>query len=172
MQKLLLFTFIAAAYCCTSGTYPWLGQCCTPDGSNGILCPPGVPVGNVKYFNNPTKCLQVASDNTLELATCANLGSQTWSLDYVSNQLRLRLNNTNLCVTRSNTINAVQTLANCDFTSSGITNQWIQYEYGLLSNLDSTWCLAPSGGTIVQILCGDEPWINFSAMWINSHYLL
>ena len=171
MYKILLLSLLATAYCCAPGTYSWLGQCCTPDGSNTIYCPPGVPAGNIKYYNDQTKCLQASSTNTLQFASCASTAAQTWSFDDVSGQLRLRLNNTNLCVTRSNTLNAVQTLTTCDFTSSGVATQWIQYDYALLSNVDLVWCLVPLDGNIVQVLCGDEPWMNFSAVWINEDYI-
>lgn len=151
---------------CPDGTYLWLGNCCSPTST----CPPGVPAGKVQFWGDRTLCLQALSNNTVTLNICSTTASgQSWTSEYVSNRLRLKLTGTNLCLTRGNEDGLSHTVSVCNYTQASDATQWFEYYGGLIQRYDSTWCLTRNGNLAVQKAC-DEFFSDANQFWVNEQY--
>ncbi|SNW63051.1 Protein containing Ricin B, lectin domain [Orpheovirus IHUMI-LCC2] len=169
--SLTLSAFVGITIACSSGTYSWLGGCCDPSGVTNPVCPPGVPTGSINLWSNRSKCLEALTNNTVVLSTCNNQNvRQNWTMEYVSNRLRLRLDGTSLCLTRASTSvpDLSQLVTTCDYSTSGDVLQWVEYYGAALSSVDQTWCLGADGNNVVQKVCGDDVlWNDDGRWWVN-----
>lgn len=169
---LTLLAFVGVTLACTSGTYPWFGQCCDPTGTTNPVCPPGVPTGAINLLSDRSKCLEALTNNTVVVSSCNSVNNrQKWTMEYVTNRLRLRLDGTTLCLTRASTTvpNLLHVVTTCDYTASTDPLQWVEYYGAALTSVDQTWCLGLDGSNAVQKLCGEDfLWNDDGRWWVNE----
>lgn len=170
MIKAFLLLLVVSAVCatCPSGTYDWLGQCCDPT----ITCPPGVPTGKIQPFLQRSMCLEALEDNTVLLNLCSNDAQQRWTLEYTSGRMRLRLDSTTLCLTRTSVVGASPILSNCDYNSTADETQWFEYNGGLLQRYDAVYCLATTPSSqVAQVPC-DGWFADSTQFWVSENLSL